>query len=31
VPPSAFTNTTRDALLRAGLVTEATLRARQVY
>jgi hypothetical protein len=31
VPPSAFTNTTRDALLRAGLVTEATLRARQSY
>jgi hypothetical protein len=31
VPPSAFTNTTRDALLRAGLVTEATLRARQIY
>lgn len=31
VPPSAFTNTTRDALLRAGFVTEATLRARQIY
>lgn len=31
VPPSAFTNTTRDALLRAGLVSEATLRARQIY
>lgn len=31
VPPSAFNNTTRDALLRAGLVTEATLRARQIY
>jgi hypothetical protein len=31
VPPSAFINTTRDALLRAGLVTEATLRARQIY
>lgn len=31
VPPSAFTNTTRDALLRAGLVTEATLRAHQIY
>jgi hypothetical protein len=31
VPPSAFTNTTRDALLRAGLVTEATLRACQIY
>jgi hypothetical protein len=24
-------NTTRDALLRAGLVTEAALRARQIY
>jgi hypothetical protein len=31
VPPSAVTNTTRDALLRAGLVTEAALRARQIY
>ena len=31
VPPSAGNNTTRDALLRAGLVTEATLRARQIY
>lgn len=31
VPPSAVNNTTRDALLRAGLVTEATLRARQIY
>ena len=31
VPPSAVTNTQRDALLRAGLVTEATLRARQIY
>ena len=31
VPPGAVTNTTRDALLRAGLVTEATLRARQIY
>jgi hypothetical protein len=24
-------NTTRDALLRAGLVTEATLRSHQIY
>lgn len=31
VPPSAITNTQRDALLRAGLVTEATLRAHQIY
>lgn len=31
VPPSAVTNTQRDALLRAGLVTEATLRAHQIY
>ena len=31
VPPSAVNNTTRDALLRAGLVTEATLRAYQIY
>ena len=31
VPPSAVNNTTRDALLRAGLVTEATLRTYQIY
>ena len=31
VPPSAVNNTTRDALLRAGLVTEAALRACQIY
>ena len=31
VPPSAVTNTQRDALLRASLVTEATLRAHQIY
>jgi hypothetical protein len=31
VPPSAVSNVTRDALLRAGLVTEATLRAHQIY
>lgn len=31
VPPSAVTNTQRDALLRSGLVTEATLRAHQIY
>lgn len=31
VPPSAVNNTTRDALLRAGLVTKATLRAHQIY
>lgn len=31
VPPSAVTNTQRDALLRAGLVTEATLRTHQIY
>ncbi|SEO09340.1 Helix-turn-helix domain-containing protein [Pseudorhodobacter antarcticus] len=31
VPPSAVNNTTRDALLQAGLVTEATLRAHQIY
>ncbi len=31
VPPSAVNNTTRDALLRAGLVSEATLRAHQIY
>lgn len=29
--PSAVTNSQRDALLRAGLVTEATLRAHQIY
>lgn len=31
VPPGAVSNVMRDALLRAGLVTEATLRARQIY
>jgi hypothetical protein len=31
VPPSAVNNTTRDALLRAGLVTKATLRSHQIY
>jgi hypothetical protein len=31
VPPSAVSNVMRDALLAAGLVTEATLRARQIY
>ncbi|MFN4129347.1 MAG: hypothetical protein ACK4GC_05975 [Paracoccaceae bacterium] len=31
VPPSAVSNLMRDALLRAGLVTEAALRARQIY
>jgi hypothetical protein len=31
LPPSAVTNTQRDALLRACPVTEATLRARQIY
>ena len=31
VPPSAVKNILRDALLRAGLVTEATLRAHQIY
>ena len=31
VPPSAVNNTTRDALLRAGLVSEATLRSHQIY
>lgn len=31
VPPSAVNNTTRDALLRAGLVTIATLRSHQIY
>ena len=31
VPPSAVNNTTRDALLRAGLVTEAALRSHQIY
>jgi hypothetical protein len=31
VPPSAVTNIQRDALMRAGLVTEATLRAHQIY
>jgi hypothetical protein len=31
VPPSAVSNTMRDALLAAGLVTEAALRARQLY
>ena len=31
VPPSAVNNTTRDALLRAGLVTVATLRSHQIY
>ena len=31
VPPSAVNNTARDALLRAGLVTMATLRSHQIY
>jgi len=31
VPPSAVNNTTRDALLRAGLVTVETLRSHQIY
>jgi hypothetical protein len=31
VPPSAVSNTTRDALLRAGLVSTATLRSHQIY
>ena len=31
VPPSAVNNVMRDALLRAGLVTEVTLRAHQIY
>ena len=31
VPPSAVSNVMRDALLRAGLVTVATLRAHQIY
>jgi hypothetical protein len=31
VPPNAVSNVMRDALLRAGLVTEATLRAHQIY
>ena len=31
VPPSAVSNVMRDALLRAGLVNEATLRAHQIY
>jgi hypothetical protein len=31
VPPSAVSNVMRDALLQAGLVTEATLRAHQIY
>ncbi len=31
VPPSAVNNTTRDALLRAGLVTKETLRSHQIY
>ena len=31
VPPSAVSTTKRAALLAAGLVTEATLRARQIY
>lgn len=31
VPPSAVTNTARDQMLARGLVTEATLRARQIY
>ena len=31
VPPSAVNNVMRDALLRAGLVTEATLRSYQIY
>ena len=31
VPPSAVNNTTRDALLWAGLVTKETLRSHQIY
>jgi hypothetical protein len=31
VPPSAVSTSQRNALLAAGLVTEATLRARQIY
>lgn len=31
VPPSAVSNVTRDALLAAGLVTEARLRSHQIY
>ena len=31
VPPSACSNTTRDALLETGLVTEDDLRAYQIY
>ena len=31
VPPSAVSTSKRAALLTAGLVTEATLRARQIY
>ena len=31
LPPNAVTNVTRDALLAAGLVTRAALRARQIY
>ena len=31
VPPSAVNNVMRDALLRSGLVTDATLRAHQIY
>jgi len=31
VPPSAVSTSRRAALLAAGLVTEATLRARQIY
>jgi hypothetical protein len=31
LPPNAVTNVTRDALLEAGLVTVAALRARQIY
>jgi hypothetical protein len=31
VPSSAVNNTTRDALLRAGLVTKETLRSHQIY
>ena len=31
VPPNAVNNTTRDALLRAGMVTDAALRTRQTY
>ena len=31
VPPSAVSTSKRAALLAAGLVTEATLRARQIY